>query len=103
MEKPVESGRIIGAAHPPKGYISEFGALLSDKARLETSSTCGWDNAANHPRLFSGDKVEFAFHTADEKNPWAKIDLGAVKIVNAVVIDNRPNERRTEGLITSHV
>jgi hypothetical protein len=78
-----------------------LGALLSDNAKLEISSTCGWDNAANHARLFSGDKVDFAFHTDNEKNPWAKIDIGALKTVNAVVIDNRPDERRTEGLILS--
>jgi len=101
MEKPVESGRIIGAAHTPKNFVSELGALLTDNAKLETSSTCGWDNKGNHPRLFSGDKVDFAFHTDNEKNPWAKIDIGSVKTVNAVVIDNRPNERRTEGLIMS--
>lgn len=37
----------------------------------------------------------------DEKNPWAKIDLGAVKTVNAIEIENRPNDRRTDGLILS--
>ena len=55
----------------------------------------------NHARLFSGDKVDYAFHTDKEKNPWAKVDLGAVKMVNAVVIENRANERRAEGLILS--
>jgi hypothetical protein len=101
MEKPVESGSVIGAAHTPKEFISELGALLSDNARLEISSTCGWDSAANHARLFSGDRVDFAFHTDKEKNPWAKVDLGAVKTVNAVVVENRDNERRTEGLVVS--
>jgi alpha-L-fucosidase len=101
MEKPIVSGNVIGAIHTPKNYISELGALLSENATLEISSTCGWDSAANHARLFSGDKVDFAFHTDGEKNPWAKIDIGAVKTVNAVVIDNRHEERRTEGLILS--
>jgi len=101
MEKSIVSGNVIGAIHTPKNYISELGALLSENAKLEISSTCGWDSAANHARLFSGDKVDFAFHTDGEKNPWAKIDIGAVKTVNAVVIDNRHEERRTEGLILS--
>jgi len=101
LENTIATGSLSGAIHTPKNYISELGALLSDNAKLEISSTCGWDNAANHARLFTGDKVDFAFHTDNENNPWAKIDLGAVKTVNAVVIDNRPDERRTEGLILS--
>ncbi len=53
--------------------------------------------------MFQGEKPArgYAFHTGDEQNPWAKIDLGAVKTVKAVVIENRPGERRTEGLILS--
>ena len=51
--------------------------------------------------MFKGEKADYAFHTGDEKNPWAKIDLGAVKTVKAVVIENRPDERRTDGLILS--
>ncbi len=101
LEKPVEAGLLIGAAHAPKSYISEHGAVLSDKAALEISSRSGYDDEKNHARLFSGDKVDYAFHTDKEKNPWAKVDLGAVKMVNAVVIENRANERRADGLIVS--
>ena len=101
LEKPVESGRILGAAHAPKSYLSEHGAVLSEKAMLEISSRSGYDDEKNHARLFSGDKTDYAFHTDKEKNPWAKVDLGAVKTVNAVVIENRLNERRAEGLILS--
>ena len=101
LDQAVESGRIIGGERAPKSYMSELGAIVSGNATLETSSTSQWDNAGNHARLFSGDKVDYAFHTGDEKNPWAKIDLGAVKTINAVEIENRPNERRTDGLIVS--
>ena len=101
LDRPVESGRILGEAHAPKSHFSELGALLSENARLEISSTCGWDNPGNHARLFVGDKVDFAFHTDKEKNPWAKLDLGAVKTVRNIVIENRANERRTDGLILS--
>ncbi|MCY2952543.1 MAG: discoidin domain-containing protein [Planctomycetota bacterium] len=101
LDKPVESGRVIGAAHAPKFYVSEHGAVLSANATLELSSRSGYDDEKNHPRLFSGDKADYAFHTDKEKNPWAKVDLGAVKTVNAVVIENRANERRADGLILS--
>jgi len=76
-------------------------AVLSEKATLEISSRSGYDDEKNHARLFSGDKADYAFHTDKEKNPWAKVDLGAVKMVNVVVVENRPNERRAEGLILS--
>ena len=94
-------GLLIGAAHAPKSYVSEHGAVLSDQATLEISSRSGYDDEKNHARLFSGDKADYAFHTDKEKNPWAKVDLGAVKTVNAVMIENRANERRAEGLIVS--
>jgi len=101
LDKPVAPGLLIGAAHAPKSYISEHGAVLSDKATLELSSRSSYDDEKIHARLFSGDKVDYAFHTDKEKNPWAKVDLGAVKTVNAVLIENRANERRADGLIVS--
>lgn len=101
LENTIATGTLIGAIHTPKDYISELGALLSENAKLEISSTCSWNNPAEYSKLFTGDKVGYAFHTDKEKNPWAKIDIGAVKIVNAVVIDNRPEDRRSEGLILS--
>jgi alpha-L-fucosidase len=55
LEKPVESGRIIGAAHAPKSYVSEHGAVLSENATLEISSRSGYDDEKNHARLFSGE------------------------------------------------
>ncbi len=101
LDKAVESGRIIGVERKPKSYISELGANLSENAKLEISSISPWNQAGNHPRLFAGERVDFAFHTSEEKNPWAKIDLGAVKTINALEIENRPNDRRSEGLIVS--
>ena len=101
LENTIATGTLSGAIHTPKDYISELGALLSENAKLEISSTCSWNNPAEYSKLFTGDKVGYAFHTDKEKNPWAKIDIGAVKIINAVVIDNRPEDRRSEGLILS--
>ena len=84
------------------GPAFEPGVILSENAKLEISSTCGYDNPTNHPRLFSGEKIEYAFHTDTEKNPWAKIDLGAVRTVRIVEIENRQGEEeRTKGLIMS--
>ena len=103
LDQPVEDGRIIGGAREVAENLSEYGQVLSANARLELSSGSVHDNAADHERLFKGEKAGrgFAFHTGDEKNPWAKIDLGTVKNVKAVVIENRPNEHRTDGLILS--
>jgi hypothetical protein len=84
------------------GPAFEPGVILSENAKLEISSTCGHDVAANHARLFSGEKVPFAFHTDNETNPWAKIDLGAVRTVRTVEIENRQGEEeRTKGLVMS--
>jgi alpha-L-fucosidase len=103
LDKTLESGRIIGVVRTPKAYLSQVGAILSEKAKLELSSGSDWDKPGDHARLFAGEKPAsgFAFHTANEKNPWAKVDLGAVRTINAVEIENRPNERRTDGLILS--
>ncbi|MBJ7285588.1 MAG: alpha-L-fucosidase [Akkermansiaceae bacterium] len=101
VEDTIPIGTLSGGIHTPKDYISELGALLSENAKLEISSTCSWNNPAEYSKLFTGDKVGYAFHTDKEKNPWAKIDIGSVKTINAVVIDNRPEDRRSEGLILS--
>jgi alpha-L-fucosidase len=103
LDQPVPDGRIIGNVRTVPANLAEYGKQLSADATLELSSGSQWDHAADHARLFKGEKADrgFAFHTADEPNPWAKIDLGAVKNVKAVVIENRPDERRTEGLILS--
>lgn len=49
--------------------------------------------------LKGGSRGEFAFHTENELNPSIVIDLGAVKTVGAVVIQDRPGyAARTESL-----
>jgi alpha-L-fucosidase len=103
LDKPLEAGRIIGELRTPQDYRGEFGAILSADAKLEISSSLWRGKPENHARLFTGERQGVAFHTLKEKNPWAKVDLGAVKTVNAVMIENLPNDvaRRTEGLILS--
>ncbi len=103
LDRTLETGRTIGVVRTPKAYLSQVGAILSEDSKLEISSSSQWNQVKDHARLFTGDRPAsgFAFHTGDEKNPWAKIDLGAVKTVNAIEIENRPNDRRTDGLILS--
>lgn len=102
LDKPLEAGRIIGELRTPQDYRGEFGAILSADAKLEISSSSG-GKPENHARLFTGERLGVAFRTLQEKNPWAKVDLGAVKTVNAVMIENLPSDvaRRTNGLILS--
>ncbi len=101
LDKPLEAGRIIGELRTPQDYRGEFGAILSADAKLEISSSSG-GKPENHARLFTGERQGVAFSTLKEKNPWAKVDLGAVKTVNAVMIENSNDvARRTDGLILS--
>jgi len=102
MQEPVLPGRIIGGARLPEAFLSGRGELISENATLELSSHSEqWDHAVNHPRLFSGKTVNYAFHTESEKNPWAKIDLGEARTINLIEIVNRPNEGTSAGLIVS--
>ena len=102
MEQPVVSGKTIGGARLPEAFISGRGVLLSENATLEISSNHErWDHPVNHPRFLSGRVVNYAFHTENEKNPWAKVDLGAVKTINLIEVESRPNEGTTAGLIVS--
>jgi alpha-L-fucosidase len=103
LDEPLEVGRIVGEARAVPVNMAEYGRVLSEKALLELSSGSVHDHPADYERLFKGGKTDrgFAFHTGDEKNPWAKVDLGAVRTAKAVVIENRPGERRTNGLILS--
>lgn len=103
LEQPVEDGRIVGGAREAEDDMAEYGKVLSEGASLTMSSGSIHDRATDHERLFKGAKCDrgFAFHTGDEKNPWASIDLGTSRNVKAVVIENRPGEQRTGGLILS--
>jgi alpha-L-fucosidase len=103
LDQPVEEGRIIGNARANSESLWQYGKVLSANAKLELSSSSSHDVAADHAKLFTGEMARpgYAFHTGEATNPWAKIDIGAVKNVKAVVIENRPGEKRTDGLILS--
>jgi alpha-L-fucosidase len=103
LEKALESGVVVGQARSSMAERAWHGEVISEDASLQTSSSSQWDNPANHVRLFSVENgVErYAFHTQDELNPWAIVDLGAVHTVNLVEIENCPNDQRSCGLILS--
>ena len=80
-----------------------YGQIISGNATLSLSSVAGGgnDRPQDHERFFSGEKVGYAFHTGDEVNPWAVVDLGAVKTLEGVRIENRAGENRNAGLEVS--
>ena len=103
IDQPIEPGTIFGGVREIFDDMSQYGSVLSENATLEMSSVSPHDTPEDHERLFRGapSRHGFAFHTAPEENAWAKVDLGAVQNVKAVVIENRPGELRTEGLVLS--
>lgn len=103
LDGPVPDGTSVGGARVAPERLAEYGGLLSEGATLAMSSDSSHDRDADHARLFKGERPSrgYAFHTGDEKNPWATVDLGAPKNVKAVVIENRPGEKRTAGLVVS--
>lgn len=103
LDQEVEDGKIIGNVREMAENFEQYGEILSENATVEFSSTSAHDPKNDHDRLLKGPKTQrgFAFHTSNEKNPWLKLDLGKLQTVKAVIIENRPNDRRTEGLILS--
>lgn len=103
LDQAPEVGSIIGGARMEDNLVAEHGKVISDNAKLTLSSSGPQDKVEDHARLFSGKKVVegFAFRTNDELQPWAQVDLGAVKNVKAVSIVSGPGDRSTRGLTLS--
>jgi hypothetical protein len=103
MDKPIATGLVCGRARIISDNMAEYGRDLGGNATYTTSSTSEHDNAENRALLLKGErpKTGFAFYTAAEDNPWVTIDLGEAKQINAVVIENRPGDSRSEGLMLS--
>ena len=83
--------RPVSRIYDGKGAASIFdgpgyGRVISGSAKVETSST------------ETGTSEAFAIHTKGEANPWAVIDLGAVKNVKGVRITNPPGKTKAEGM-----
>ncbi|MBT3380799.1 MAG: hypothetical protein HN742_29090 [Lentisphaerae bacterium] len=103
LDGPIAPGTFIARPRTLPNDLSQFGSTISESATLEMSLVSQHDHAEDHPRLFSGDPSPngYAFCAGPEQNPWVKIDLGAVRNVKALMIENRAAERCTEGLILS--
>ena len=103
LDQPVPDGQQVGSERSRFADEATYGRLLSENATFLMSSSSVHDHAANHAKLFRGEKADrgFAFHTGDEMNPWVQIDLGQVVNVTGLIIENRPGERRTDGLTLS--
>jgi hypothetical protein len=100
LDQPLKVGVALGSVRGED--LSEHGKILSENATLKISSQSRHDKG-EHERFFKGPRAKYgdAFVTERENNPWAEVDLGAVKNVKAIVIENKPTERRSEGLILS--
>jgi hypothetical protein len=94
-------------APPPPVSVFEkkkdvFGELISERAKVTTSTTSRWDRKGAHGRLVGGGMVaDFAFHTAQEKSPWVTLDLGSVRDVRGVLVLNTHLIQRANGLTLS--
>ena len=69
----------------------DYGSVVSDTATLTLSSRSQWDKPALHTQLFTGalTSAQFAFHTAEELNPYVTIDLGRAPSLRGILIQNR--------------
>ena len=75
---------MLTAAAPDDAKAGKFGAILSEKAIVRVSSTCGYDTPETHLNLVRGPAVPCAFHTAQEKEPWVTLKLPAASEVRAL-------------------
>ncbi len=103
LDRAIEPGTIFGVAHELTDDMTRFGKIISREATFEASSASSHDNPDDHNKLFRGDYPTsgYAFYTDPDENPWMIADLGDLKTVNAIVIENREGEYRTEGMIVS--
>ena len=103
LGQPVPRGQQVGSVRSRFEDEATYGRVVSESATFKMSSPSAHDKAADHSKLIRGEKSDrgIAFHTGDELNPWVQIDLGKIINVTGLVIENRPGERRTDGLTLS--
>jgi alpha-L-fucosidase len=83
---------------------ADYGGVVSDQATLRLSSASKWDSKSLHALLFKGTLAgdQFAFHTGEETNPHAIIDLGRVRSLRGILIQNREGyPGRNTGMVVS--
>lgn len=103
LDQAIEPGTTYGTARMISSTMAEYGNIISEHATLAMSSMSTHDRPEDHPRLFKGDRSDrgYAIHTDPEERPWVVADLGDVKTVKAVVIENRACDHRSDGLVLS--
>ncbi|MEW6071158.1 MAG: alpha-L-fucosidase [Planctomycetota bacterium] len=111
-QDPVNTIIVLELAAPVRGHArgsrvptafdrGEHGEWLSAHATYELSSRAPqWSR--HEDRLLGGEDypADFAFHTAEERDPWIAIDLGEPCAVRGLEIENRRNgfQERATGL-----
>ena len=92
---------LLVAAAAPDLKSGKFGALLSENAVVQTSSTCEYDTPETHLSLVRGETVPCAFHTNRDKEPWVVLKLSRAAEVKAIEIVNRQDgsESRAANLV----
>lgn len=83
---------------------AEFGTLVSAGAKATFSSTSQWDTPADHAQFTSAALPPFiagqAFHTVEQDQPWALVDLGKTCTIKAFSLFNRASTpNRAAGII----
>lgn len=103
LDQAIEPGTTCGAARMINPTMTEHGHIISEHATLAMSSMSTHDRPEDHPRLFRGERSDrgYAIHTEPEERPWVVADLGDVKTIKAVVIENRACDQRSDGIVLS--
>lgn len=81
-----------------------YGTLVTQQARVTVSSTTSHDPPNGLRALVQGQEQDkdlaFAFHTAEELNPWVHFSYGVPIRLNAIHVQNRPDlQARSAGLV----
>lgn len=80
-------GGLIGAAFWLRSVVE---ARRDMAAHVVWKASSWFDNGGCvAPAQSCSTSPNFFFHTAEERNPWLSFDLGSVKTVSTVLIDNR--------------
>jgi alpha-L-fucosidase len=103
LDQVIEPGTTYGVARMLSANMTEYGHVISEHATLAMSSISYHDRPEDHPRLFRGERSDrgYAVHTECDEHPWVVADLGDVKTVKAVVIENRAGDHRSDRLVLS--
>lgn len=86
-DRRVRIALLVAGAAALFGVVRGIFWMMPDGHRFRASSGA-WGYPSTGIVGDHGDKGLF-FHTAEEKNPWVEIDLGSVKEIDRVMVENR--------------